>query len=110
MLLSKKPLRLKLLEPKIEAKYVKQILISSLNNIISLLRSKFDPRHHNTVISEKQLQAKRYKKEYKSAVKEIRKDNQFIAGVQFKENMDKLVFYNDCKFLKFYFLSILLGT
>ena len=52
-------------------------------------RTKFDPRHHNSVISEKQLMQRKYKKEHKSAVKEIRQDNQFIARVQLKEQMEK---------------------
>lgn len=52
-------------------------------------RTKFDPRHHNSVISEKQLMQRKYKKEHKSAVEEIRQDNQFIARVQLKEQMEK---------------------
>lgn len=43
------------------------------------------------MISEKQLQTKKYKKEYKNAVKEIRLDNKFISNIQFKENMEKYV-------------------
>jgi hypothetical protein len=57
--------------------------------VISIIRSKFDPRHHNSVISEKQLLTKKYKKEYKTAVKEIRLDNKFISNIQFKESMEK---------------------
>ena len=64
------------------------ILIGYLK-IYLINRSKFDPRHHNTVISEKQLETKKYKKEYKAAVKEIRKDNKFISKIQFKESMEK---------------------
>lgn len=52
-------------------------------------RSKFDPRHHNSVISEKQLMRRKYKKELKSAIKEIRQDNQFIARVQLGEQLEK---------------------
>lgn len=52
-------------------------------------RSKFDPRHHNAVISEKQLLTRKYKKEMKSAIKEIRQDNQFLARVQLQEKMEK---------------------
>ena len=52
-------------------------------------RSKFDPRHHNSVISEKQLDARKYKKELRSAIKEIRNDNQFLARVQLNEQMEK---------------------
>lgn len=62
------------MEPKIQAK------------------TKFDPRHHNSVISEKQLMAKKFKKEHKSAIKELRKDNQFIARVKFGEQREKFVF------------------
>lgn len=69
--LDKKPMPSKTLEPKIQSK------------------SKFDPRHHNSVISEKQLLAKKYKKERKAAIKEVRLDNQFIARVQLKEQMEK---------------------
>jgi hypothetical protein len=54
-----------------------------------LQRTKFDPRHHNTVISEKQLNKRKYKKEMKSAIKEVRRDNEFISRVQFKETMEK---------------------
>ena len=34
---------------------------------------------------------KKYKKEHKSAIKEIRQDGQFIARVQLKEQMEKFV-------------------
>lgn len=51
-------------------------------------RSKFDPRHHNTVISEKQLLQRKYKKEHKATI-EIRRDSQFIARVQLKEQLEK---------------------
>jgi hypothetical protein len=33
--------------------------------------------------------AKKYKKELKSAIKEIRQDNQFLARVQLSEQMEK---------------------
>jgi hypothetical protein len=61
---------------------------------IKIKRTKFDPRHHNSVISEKQLMTKKYKKEHKSAIKEIRQDAQFIARVQLKEQMEKLIKFN----------------
>jgi nucleolar protein 14 len=54
-----------------------------------LNRSKFDPRHHNSVMSEKQLLAKKYKKEHKAAIKEVRLDNQFLARVQLKDQLEK---------------------
>jgi hypothetical protein len=56
---------------------------------LSYYRSKFDPKHHNSVISEKQLTARKYKKELKSAIKEIRQDNQYLARVQLQEQLDK---------------------
>lgn len=56
-------------------------------------RSKFDPKHHNSVISERQLLRRKYKKEMKSAIKEIRQDNVFLARVQLKEKMDKYIGY-----------------
>ena len=73
--LKKKPSASVLMEPKIQAK------------------SKFDPRHHNTVISEKQLLAKKFKKEHKAAIKELRKDSQFIAKVKFDEQMEKFAHF-----------------
>ncbi len=51
-------------------------------------RSKFDPRYHNTVISEKQLLQRKYKKEHKATI-EIRRDSRFIARVQIKEQLEK---------------------
>jgi nucleolar protein 14 len=69
--LIKKPTVNKMLEPKVETK------------------SKYDVRHHNSVISEKKLNAIKYKKEYKSAIKEIRQDNSFLARVQLKEQLTK---------------------
>ncbi|RNA32622.1 nucleolar 14 [Brachionus plicatilis] len=69
--LIKKPVASKLHEPKIQSK------------------TKFDPRHHNSLTSEKQLFAKKYKKELKSAIKEIRHDSQFLARVQLKEQLEK---------------------
>ena len=54
-----------------------------------LNRSKFDPRHNNSVMSEKQLLAKKYKKEHKAAIKEVRLDNQFLARVQLKDQLEK---------------------
>ncbi len=69
--LEKKPVGARLLEPKIQAK------------------SKFDPRHHNSVISEKQLMTKKYKKEHKAAIKEVRLDTQFLARVQLKDQLAK---------------------
>lgn len=52
-------------------------------------RSKFDPRHHNSVISEKQLMTKKIKKEHKAAIKEIRLDNQYISRVRLTEQLEK---------------------
>jgi nucleolar protein 14 len=72
-LIVRKPTQIAQLEPKIEA------------------RSRHDPKHHNTIISEKQLNQKRYKKELKGAIKELRKDNQFLAKVQYDEMMEKYV-------------------
>jgi len=69
--LTKKPVANKLLEPRVQ------------------LKAKFNPKHHNPIISEKQLDARKYKKEYKSAMKEIRQDNQFLARVQLKEQIEK---------------------
>lgn len=74
-LIVKKPTQIVQLEPKIEA------------------RSRHDPKHHNTVISEKQLNQKRYKRELKGAIKELRKDNQFLAKVQYDEMIEKYVHF-----------------
>lgn len=71
--LLKKPVASRMLEPKVQAK------------------SKFDPRHHNSVISEKQLMTKKYKKEHKAAIKEVRLDSQFLARVQLKDQLEKFV-------------------
>ncbi len=35
------------------------------------------------------MNKRKYKKEMKSAIKEIRRDNEFISRVQFKETMEK---------------------
>jgi len=40
-------------------------------------------------MSEKQLLAKKYKKEHKAAIKEVRLDNQFLARVQLKDQLEK---------------------
>ena len=69
-------------------------------NLMILKRSKFDPKHHNSVISEKQLNARKYKKELKSAIKEIRQDNQYLARVQLSEQLEKFVF---CYFIHHYY-------
>ncbi len=82
--LEKKPVGPRMLEPKIQAK------------------SKFDPRHHNSVISEKQLMTKKYKKEHKAAIKEVRLDTQFLARVQLKDQLAKLVSVK--KQIAFYFM------
>lgn len=63
-------------------------IIYNETNILKL-RSKFDLRYHNKIISEKKINAKRLKKEYNSAIKEIRKDNKFIARIYHSENMAK---------------------
>ncbi len=52
-------------------------------------RSKFDPHRHDNVTSEKQLTKRQYKKELKSAIKEIRQDNRFLARVQLEEQLEK---------------------
>jgi nucleolar protein 14 len=69
--LIKKPFATKMIDPRVQTK------------------SKFDPKHHNSVISEKQLDARKYKKEMKSAIKEIRQDNQYLARVQLQEQLEK---------------------
>ena len=44
------------------------------------------------MISEKQLNARKYKKELKSAIKEIRQDNQYLARIQLQEQLEKFAF------------------
>jgi hypothetical protein len=75
--------------------------MTKINQMI-LKRSKFDPKHHNSVISEKQLNARKYKKELKSAIKEIRQDNQYLARVQLQEQLEKSNIY----FFKFEFIFL----
>ena len=70
-LLIKKPTINKLIEPKV------------------VVKTKFDPRHHNHMITDKQLEVRKYKKELKSAIKEIKQDSQFLSRVRLEEQMEK---------------------
>ena len=45
------------------------------------------------MISDKQLEARKYKKELKSAIKEIKQDNQFLSRVRLEEQMEKFVLF-----------------
>ena len=60
----------------------------SINQQLLRLFVSFRSRKNNAV-NEKQLTRRTYKKELKSAIKEIRQDNRFLARVQFDEQKEK---------------------
>ncbi len=70
-LLNKNPTINKMIEPKVA------------------IKQKYDPRHRNHTITEKQLEVRKYRKELKSAIKEIKQDNQFLSRIRLDEQMEK---------------------
>lgn len=96
--LSTRPKALRLYEPRIQKVYVfiimiiiSFILIFIRINIL-LLIDRYDGRTFKTESKEKAERSKllhRYKREMKSAVREIRKDNSFLSKLKYHEQVKR---------------------
>lgn len=87
--LSNRPKALRLYEPRIQTMYVSLLSIIYLYYIFLILFiNRYDGRTFKTESKEKAERSKllhRYKREMKSAVREIRKDNSFLSKLKYHE-------------------------